>query len=138
MKNKLHKLFYVIASMMMTLGQIHWTTNVFAETTPKIAGDDPGVTLTAPKEITSRQFVELDVTLSGSAGKLNENGTIGVTIPKSIVSNVNDLTRNLVLGEPFSLANPSVTEDGKGNYVLNVNYDSTKINQSSALGQPLL
>lgn len=120
--------------MMMTLGQIHWTTNVFAETNPKIAGDDPGVTLTAPKEITSRQFVELDVTLSGSAGKLNENGTIGVTIPQSIVSNVNDLTRNLVLGEPFSLANPSVTEDGKGNYVLNVNYDSAKINQSSAFG----
>lgn len=120
--------------MMMTLGQIHWTTNVFAETTPKIAGDDPGVTLTAPKEITSRQFVELDVTLSGSAGELNENGTIGVTIPQSIVSNMNDLTRNLVLGEPFSLANPSVIKDGKGNYVLNVNYDSTKINQNSAFG----
>lgn len=134
MENRLHKFFYIMMSLVMTFGQIHWTTNVFAETTPKIAGDDPAVTLTAPKEITSRQFVELDVTLSGSAGKLNENGTIGVTIPQSIVSNVNDLTRNLVLGEPFSLANPSVTEDGKGNYVLNVNYDSTKINQSSAFG----
>lgn len=134
MKNKLHKLFYVIASMMMTLGQIHWTTNVFAETTPKIAGDDPGVTLTAPKEITSRQLVELDVTLSGSAGKLNEDGVIGIAIPKSIVPNVNDFKNNLVLHSPFSLANPSVTEDGQGNYVFHVSYDSNQIDQNSAFG----
>ncbi|MDG4966880.1 SpaA isopeptide-forming pilin-related protein [Lactococcus lactis] len=100
----------------------------------RATGDDPGVTITSPDNITSSQLVELDVTLAGSAGMLNTDGTIQVTIPKETVRNPSDLTNRLVIGDPFYLDNPAVTTDSDGNYILNVKYDHTKIDQASAFG----
>ncbi|MFL1696477.1 SpaA isopeptide-forming pilin-related protein, partial [Weissella kandleri] len=98
------------------------------------AGDDPGVTITSPKKIVGKDQVELDVTLSASAGKLNEDGEISVTIPQSIVKNPSDLVNGIVMGDPFYLDNPAVTMDSNGNYVLNIKYDHTKIDQDSTFG----
>ncbi|MGM0123993.1 hypothetical protein IGI37_001367 [Enterococcus sp. AZ194] len=103
---------------------------------PQAVGDDPGIVLTAPDSITTNQNVELDITLQGSAGKLNENGTIHVTIPKEIVRNASSLSdpTNYTIGGPFSLGNPIYTDDGKGHYVVTINYEANKIDQSEAFG----
>ncbi|HCM87809.1 MULTISPECIES: SpaA isopeptide-forming pilin-related protein [Enterococcus] len=101
---------------------------------PKAAGDDPGVTLTATNPIGSQQQVELDVTLSTSAGKLSKDGSVSVSIPKTIVQDPSQLADQIVIGDPFSLGTPAYSEDANGNYVLNVKYDSTKIDQTSAQG----
>ena len=100
----------------------------------RVAGEDPGVTITSPDSISSSQLVELDVTLAGSAGMLSEDGDIQVTIPKEAVRNSGDLVNRLVIGDPFYLADPAVSTDSNGNYILNVKYDHTKIDQSSAFG----
>lgn len=111
----------------------------FSEAQPRApntraAGDDPGVTITSPDSISSSQLVEIDVTLAGSAGMLNTDGDIQVTIPKDVVRNQADLVNRLVIGEPFYLGDPAVTTDSNGDYILNVKYDHTKIDQSSAFG----
>ena len=92
------------------------------------------MTITSPDSISSSQLVELDVTLAGSAGMLNTDGYIQVTIPKEAVRNQADLVNRLVIGEPFYLDDPAVITDSNGDYVLNVKYDHTKIDQSSAFG----
>lgn len=97
-------------------------------------GDDPGVTIEGPSEVDSNGLVDLKVTLAGSAGTLNQNGTVAVTIPKSIVEDPAELVANLKITAPFYLDNPAYVDDGKGNYVLNVKYDASKIDQSSAVG----
>ncbi|OQO64453.1 hypothetical protein BH743_12270 [Enterococcus faecium] len=107
----------------------------FADIIPTAVGDDPGVTISGPESISSRDQVELNVTLSASAGRLDEDGSIKIAIPKSIVNNKNDLTSNLVIDDPFYLSEPAVVEDELGNYVLNVQYDHTKINPQSATGE---
>ncbi|WP_423363875.1 MSCRAMM family protein [Mycoplasma sp. P36-A1] len=100
----------------------------------KVSGDDPGVTISASNPIESTSQVELKVTLSGSAGKLNEDGKITVTIPKNIVRDPSEIASKLVIGDPFKLGNPAYIDDGKGNYVLNIEYDASKIDQSNAVG----
>lgn len=135
MKKILQKISYVSLAVIMLVSQLGLIKPVFAETiTPAIVGDDPGVTIHGPNTISSNDQVELEVTLSTSSGNLNEDGMIAVSIPKSIVKNQKDLTNNLVLGDPFYLATPAIIDDGNGNYVLNVAYDHTKIDQDSALG----
>ncbi|KAF1296733.1 hypothetical protein BAU15_08790 [Enterococcus sp. JM4C] len=103
---------------------------------PFAVGDDPGVIITSPDTITTNQNVELDVILQGSAGKLNENGTILISIPKEIVRNPSSLgdPENYTIGGPFSLGNPIYTDDGKGHYIVTINYDASKIDQSEAFG----
>ncbi|MDG4967160.1 SpaA isopeptide-forming pilin-related protein [Lactococcus lactis] len=100
----------------------------------RVAGDDPGVTIKSPASISSSQLVEVEVTLAGSAGKLDKDGDIQVTIPKSSVRNQADLVNRLVIGDPFYLDNPPVTTDSNGDYILNIKYDHTKIDQTSAFG----
>lgn len=135
MKSRLSKFPYFFMLIIVLLSQVGLIGTVYAETgTPTVTGDDPGVTIHGPSTISSRDQVELEVTLSTSSGKLDEDGMIQVAIPKSIVKNQNDLTNNLVLGDPFYLATPSIIDDGNGNYILNVAYDHTKIDQESALG----
>lgn len=97
-------------------------------------GDDPGITISSPDTLRSRQQIELKVTLSASAGKLNQDGGISITIPKSTVANKSDLTKQIVLGPPFFLSDKSITTDTQGNYVLHVYYDHTKIDQRNAIG----
>lgn len=98
-------------------------------------GDDPGITINAPENINSRQQVELTVTLASSAGKLNQDGFVTVSIPSSVVANQNDLLDKLVIGEPFTLADDALETKPNGDYLLTVQYDHTKINQQSATGQ---
>ncbi|WP_432228215.1 MSCRAMM family protein [Enterococcus faecalis] len=135
MKKILQKIPYVFLALILVMNQLGLLTPVWAETvTPTVAGDDPGVTIHGPSTISSNDQVELEVSLSTSSGKLNEDGKIQVTIPKSIVKNQNDLTNNLVLGAPFYLDTPAIIDDGNGNYILNIAYDHTKVDQDSALG----
>jgi hypothetical protein len=124
------KLVYFLTAIMIFLGQCVYSPLVMASSTK----DDPRVTITSPDTISSSQLVELDVTLSGSAGTLTEDGTIQVTIPKNLVRHSADLLNNLVLGDPFYLDDPAITTDKAGNYVLNIKYDHTKIDAESAFG----
>lgn len=98
------------------------------------AGDDPGVTINTPDNISSKGLVDINVTLSSSAGKLEKDGTVAVTIPKSIVSDPSQLVSMLNINDPFYLDNPAYIDDGKGNYILNVKYDVTKIDPNEAVG----
>ncbi|AEA93498.1 hypothetical protein CVT43_04380 [Enterococcus faecalis OG1RF] len=68
----------------------------------------------------------------GSAGEFNEDGTIQITIPKSIVSDPSELANLIEIGDPFYLDDPAYVDDGNGNYVLNVKYDHTKIDPDAA------
>ncbi|MBC1232046.1 Cna B-type domain-containing protein [Listeria booriae] len=99
------------------------------------AGDDPGTTITAPENISSRQQVELTVTLASSSGHLDEDGYINVQIPNFIVANKQDIVNQLYIDAPFYLEDNPLKEDENGNYILKVNYDHTKIDQESAAGQ---
>lgn len=104
MKNRLSKFPYVFMLIIVLLSQLGLVGSVYAEpVTPTVAGDDPGVTIHGPSTISSNNQVELEVTLSTSSGKLDEDGMIQVAIPKSIVKNQNDLINNLVLDDPFTL-----------------------------------
>ena len=118
-------LFLLILPMFITA--INSTVNA-------VSGDDPGVTISGPDTITTNQQVELSVTLSSSAGNLSEDGDINVVIPKSIVKSSGDLVNNLVIDDPFYLGSPAVVTNENGDYVLNVKYDHTKIDQNSAFG----
>lgn len=124
---------YIVATIIVLISQIGLVQS-FAETTPKSIGDDPGVTISGPVTISSRDQVELDVTLSASAGLLDEDGVIQIAIPSTIVVNRNDLVNNLVIDDPFYLADPAIIEDS-GNYILNVAYDHTKLDPKEATGE---
>ncbi len=113
--------------LFVLLAQLSTPLIAIAETTaPMVAGDNPGVTITGPETISSQQQVELKITLSASAGKLDEDGKIAITIPRGIVKNSSDLVNNLVIDKPFHLEDPAVTVNAEGNYILNVAYDHTE------------
>lgn len=97
-------------------------------------GDDPGIEIHSPDTIVSSQNVELDVSLQGSSGKLNEDGIIKVTIPKQTVKNASDLsnTANYSIAKPFYLGNPIVTQNENGDYVVTIGYKAADINQTEA------
>lgn len=136
MKKKIQIIFYLMMSLILTLGQLVLPINVFAETnTNRKVSDDPGVILTVTNPIGSNGNVEIKTTLFGSAQKLTENGTVDVVIPKSIVASPDQLVSQLVYESPFYLTDTPYTEDGNGNYVLHVNYDASKIIATAALNQ---
>ncbi|MBC1397666.1 Cna B-type domain-containing protein [Listeria fleischmannii] len=128
------KIANIIVVSLLFLGLI-WNSAASNHVVEAKEGDDPGVTIDAPEILTSRQQAEIKVTLSASAGKLEQDGKIEIKIPQNTVSQVADLTNNLMLGDPFYLPEPAVTEDGAGNYVLHVAYDHSKINPVEATGQ---
>lgn len=133
--NKYMKKYYTwFMCMLIMIAQFSTTFIAIAETIdPIVAGDNPGVTITGPETITSQQQVELKVTLSASAGKLDEDGKIAITIPRSIVKNSSDLVNNLVIDKPFHLEDPAVTVNADGNYILNVAYDHTETNPNGTV-----
>lgn len=130
----MRKVVQIIITSILIFGMCLGGTTAVNQVHAK-AGDDPGVTITSPDTISSRQQVELKVTLSASAGKLDQDGKIEIKIPKNSVAQKNDLTNNLILGDPFYLLDPALTEDSEGNYVLNVAYDHTKIEPNEATGE---
>ena len=77
---------FCIAALVAIYSQIGLGTT-FADIIPTAVGDDLGVTISGPESISSRDQVELNVTLSASAGRLDEDGLIKIAIPKSIVNN---------------------------------------------------
>lgn len=97
----------------------------------RAVGDDPGVTINAPDNIDSNGQVVLNVDVSASAGNMNQDGVIQITIPKNIVEG--DLTSQIQLPSPFNLDNPAYIDDGNGNYILNIKYNASDIDQSQAL-----
>lgn len=137
MNKNFSKIIYVFMSTLLLIGQLVFPVNLFAETIdPKAVGDDPGVIIKATNPIGSNGDVEMRVTLFGSAGHLKENGTVEVKIPKSIVASPDQLSSLLVYESPFYLAStPAYTDDGQGNYVLQVQYDASKIDQTKAFNQ---
>ncbi|PEH49541.1 collagen binding domain-containing protein [Enterococcus faecium] len=134
MRSKRNILFTGLLSLFMMVSQLG-IIQVFAESiSPRAVGDDPGVLINSPDQINSNQNVEIDVSLQGSAGNLNENGIIQVTIPQNTVGNPTDLSNlaNYSIDDPFSFGDPMVTQDSRGNYLVNLKYDASKINQNDA------
>ncbi|WP_285015719.1 MULTISPECIES: Cna B-type domain-containing protein [Lactococcus] len=97
----------------------------------RAVGDDPGITIDAPANIDSNGQVVLNVDVNASAGNMSQDGVIQITIPKSIVTG--DLTSQIQLPSPFYLDNPAYIDDGNGNYVLNIKYNASDIDQSQAV-----
>lgn len=127
----LKKIAMIFGTLLIVLNQ---GVNTSALASLKSQGDDPGVTIQSPDSINSQGLVDLNVTLSASAGKLNENGTVEVKLPKNIVADPTQLTSMIKMTDPFYLDNPAYSDDGNGNYILNVKYDASKINQNEAVG----
>ncbi|TYC50529.1 Cna B-type domain-containing protein [Weissella muntiaci] len=98
------------------------------------SSDDPGVTISAPESISSSGLVDLSVKLSSSSGKLNKDGSVLITIPKSIVADTSQLASKINLTDPFYLASPGNKTDANGNYILQVKYDASKIDPTEAVG----
>lgn len=98
------------------------------------AGDDPGVSISANSPIQSNGNVDLTVTVAGSAGKFKKPGEIRVVIPKTIVADQKQLQTGLRIDQPFYVSDNAVSDDGKGHFVLTVNYDPSQINQQAANG----
>ena len=132
-KKMFTNLCYVMTIVLMIIGQ--FGSKAIAETiTPTVAGDDPGITITATNPITSKQLVQVDVSIASTAGTITEVGVVKVTIPKVIVNSQSDLVNRLVIGDPFYLDDPAVTYDENGDYVLNLAYDHTKYDPNDAQG----
>lgn len=129
------KVFFIAIVLLFIGSQISLGANANGY---KKAGDDPGTTIKSDTTISSRQLVELPVTLAASAGKLEEDGHINVTIPKEVVANKQDILNELYIETPFSLDSNALTEDENGNYILSVQYDHTQIDTSSAVGQTFI
>lgn len=127
----LKKIAMIFGTLLIVLNQ---SSNAIALTSSKLQGDDPGVTIQSPDSINSQGLVDLNVTLSASAGNLKENGTVEVKIPKNIVADPTQLRSMIKMTDPFYLDNPAYSDDGSGNYILNVKYDASKINQNEAVG----
>ncbi|CAJ1223384.1 hypothetical protein LLWA12L8_FAMOGCFE_00642 [Lactococcus lactis] len=125
------KLSMMFGVMLIILSQ---SIEVGALVNLKTQGDDPGVTIQSPDTINSQGLVDLNVTLSASAGKLSTNGTVEVKIPQNIVADPTQLSSMIKMTDPFYLDNPAYIDDGNGNYILNVKYDASKINQNEAVG----
>ncbi|WP_285013728.1 SpaA isopeptide-forming pilin-related protein [Lactococcus garvieae] len=131
---KMNKLFIKVVLLLLVFGQFTGLQRVFTDTTINTS-DDPGVSIVVPDTIAGRQQVELEVSLKGSAGKLNSDGELNIFIPKFVVQNVNDILNNLLIGDPFH--SPSLSDEGDS-YVLKVQYDHTKIDQASAFGSTFI
>ena len=99
--------------------------NVFAITNVPGAPETPKVALSAPQQISEGDLVTLDVSVTPSNTQTNSQGKVEVAVPKAIVSDSTELLKNLEAGMPFSVANTSVREDSQGNYVFDVDYDSS-------------
>ena len=129
-------LLNLFTSFVLIIGQLGLfpLIGVALENNDRIAGDDPGVSISGPSIIESRQQVELNIHLSSSAGELNEDGKIQITIPHTIVQDKNDILEKLVIGDPFYLDDSPLKTDSNDNYVLTVCYDHTKISQEDAVG----
>lgn len=97
----------------------------------RVSGDDPGISIDSPESIDSNGQVVLDIEINASAGTMNEDGVVQITIPKSVVSG--SLTSQIQLPSPFYLDDPAYIDDGSGNYILNIKYDAANIDQSQAL-----
>ncbi|MCT1226534.1 Cna B-type domain-containing protein [Lactococcus lactis] len=127
----LKKIAMLFGILLIVLNQ---SGNTGALASLKSQGDDPGVTIQSPDSINSQGLVDHNVTLSASAGNLKENGTVEVKIPKNIVADPTQLSSMIKMTDPFYLDNPAYFDDGNGNYILNVKYDPSKINQNEAVG----
>lgn len=140
MKTKQHKgILLIIITLLYSLLYSGLVSSYFAETIiPTVSGDDPGIELGTPAYISSREQVELSILLSSSAGNIDQDGAIKITMPQSIVQNKNDLLDNLVIDSPFYLDKDPVKTDNLGNYILSISYDHTNINQGSAVGAKIL
>ena len=136
MKNRITKIGYIFIMLLTIFAQsgIATAAATLSSKNVRVAGDDPGVTITAPEVISSKQRVELDVTVSYSAGKMDTDGKLKVKIPKSIVNSSVDIVNDIKIGDPFYLEDPALVDDGSGNYVLNIAIDHTKIDQTTANG----
>lgn len=135
-KSYIYVLLNLFTSFVLIIGQLGLfpLIGVALENNGRIAGDDPGVSISGSSNIESRQQVELNIHLSSSAGYLNEDGKIQITIPHTIVQDKNDILEKLVIGAPFYLDDSPLKTDSKGDYVLTVWYDHTKISQEDAVG----
>lgn len=134
MKKKIINIFMM---MLIALSTFSPTLAAMAET--KAPGDDPGVAINAPDEIRPGANVTLEVDIFASAGNLSENGSIQVKIPKKIVSDKTgqDIVNSTTLGSPFSFGSPALIDDGMGNWILNIDYDSNLINPTEAFSSTI-
>lgn len=107
--------------------------NVYARDTTSI-GDDPGVSIQGPTAIGPNQRVELDINFFTSAGNIYEDGTINIKIPKNIVKDQTgqDIIDSTSINSPFSYESTPLTDDGQGNWVLNLVYNHLNIPISEA------
>ncbi|MCI3860396.1 Cna B-type domain-containing protein [Lactococcus garvieae] len=126
---KIKKIMFVVMAFTLLISDLGIPKIVKAA-----AGDDPGVTITSPDSINSKGLVNLDVTLSTSAGKITEDGMVTVKIPKNIVLDPSQLETGLIFTNPFYIESPAYSDDGEGNYILNVKYDASKIDPNNANG----
>ncbi|MBC6309728.1 Cna B-type domain-containing protein [Listeria sp. FSL L7-1582] len=131
MKQTWKKTVYFLMAVLVVLSQ----SLILTPSAQAKQGDDPGITISGPDTINSRQQVELTVTLASSAGKLNKDGYVTVSIPSSVVADKKDILDKLVIGNPFLLEDNALETDANGDYLLTVHYDHTKIDQQSATGQ---
>ena len=120
----LKKYFSYFGLILMIFSSVR---DVFAITTTSDEAGKPKVTITAPQQISQGDWVNLDVGVTNSNPQTNSKGKVEVTVPKTIVSNSTELLNSMEIGAPFSTANTSVREDSQGNYVFDVDYDSSTI-----------
>ena len=96
------------------------------------AGNDPGVSISANSPIQSNGNVDLTVTLAQVGRKVKNAGRNTKQIPKRLWQ-IKQQT-GLRIDKPFYVGNNAVTDDGQGNFILTVNYDSSQIDQQAANG----
>ncbi|EOW77617.1 hypothetical protein I591_00470 [Enterococcus villorum ATCC 700913] len=135
MYKKKQSIVYIILAIVLLISQLK-IIPAYSEgiLQPMKQGDDPGISISVPDTIVARQQVEIDVSLVSSAGNMNEDGKINITIPASIVADETELTSRLVIGDPFYLSDSPVTKNDNGDYVLQILYDHTLIDQQDAVG----
>ena len=120
----LKKYFSYFGLILMIFSSVR---DVFAITTTSDEAGKPKVTITAPQQISQGDWVNLDIGVTNSNIQTNSKGKVEVTVPKTIVSNSTELLNSMEIGAPFSTANTSVREDSQGNYVFDIDYDSSTI-----------
>lgn len=105
----------LLTSIILIIGQLGFLPLIgsSSEISPRIVGDDPGISISGPSIIESRQQVELNIHLASSAGGIDEDGKIQISIPHEIVQDESDLLNKLIIGEPFYLDDSSLTKDSQ-------------------------
>ena len=124
----LKKYFSYFGLILMIFSSVR---DVFAITTTSDEAGKPKVTITAPQQISQGDWVNLDIGVTNSNIQTNSKGKVEVTVPKTIVSNSPELLNSMEIGAPFSTANTSVREDLQGNYVFDVDYDSSTVSDGN-------